>query len=219
MKIPVEPPFDKRWKHAYIVTNKENRNMVCLVNDRVDRTTMALARYRMAVKLGRMLEDDEQVDHIDNDKTNDAIDNLQILTPEKNREKYHATQPHDVHGTSSMYHKGCRCKACVAYAHEYQKQYKETHPDKIAQYKANGIYHKTVDKVCAKCGKQFKGRPEAKFCSRKCANGSNRKIKIQASIDEIVSEKEKLGTWAAVARKYGVTVAALKFKLGIYSHK
>lgn len=218
MKIPVEPPFTGLWKHAYVVKNKENRNMVCLVNSNKDRTTIALARYRMSVKLGRMLRDDEQVDHIDNDKTNDSIDNLQLLTPEANRAKYLEIQPHNIHGTSSMYHKGCRCSLCIFYSREYGKQYRATHPDKIAQYKATGAYHKTVDKICPKCGKRFKGRPEAKFCSRGCANGSVHKIKIHASSDEILRDKEELGTWAAVARKYGVTSAALKWKLGVYKH-
>ena len=82
MKLQIEPPFVGQWKHAYVVRNKENRNMVCLFNSNKDRTTIALARYRMAVKLGRMLRDDEQVDHIDNDKTNDDINNLQILSAE-----------------------------------------------------------------------------------------------------------------------------------------
>jgi hypothetical protein len=34
-----------------------------------------------------MLDEDEHVDHIDEDKTNDNIDNLQILTPEENKLK------------------------------------------------------------------------------------------------------------------------------------
>ena len=51
------------------------------------RHCISLARYRMAVKLGRVLEKWEQVDHIDNDKTNDSIDNLQILTRLENNRK------------------------------------------------------------------------------------------------------------------------------------
>lgn len=48
---------------------------------------MSYARYLMSVKLGRKLTKDEHVDHIDEDKTNDDIDNLQILTPEQNKAK------------------------------------------------------------------------------------------------------------------------------------
>ena len=123
MKIPIEPPFEGLWKHAYLVKNKEDRNMVCLVNDRIDRTTMALARYKMAVELGRLLTEQEQVDHIDNDKTNDAIENLQLLSPEDNRQKYLETIEHGVHGTNSMYRKGCRCEVCKKWKSEYMKKY------------------------------------------------------------------------------------------------
>ncbi|KAM9950982.1 hypothetical protein ACTFIT_009739 [Dictyostelium discoideum] len=41
----------------------------------------------MSVKLGRLLSPNEQGDHIDEDRTNDDISNLQILTAEENRIK------------------------------------------------------------------------------------------------------------------------------------
>ena len=133
MKITVEPPFAGLWKHAYVVTNKENRKTVCLVNSKKDRSTISLAKYRMSVKLGRMLLDDEQVDHIDNDKTNDSIENLQLLSPEDNRQKYLDTTIHDTHGTNSMYRKGCRCDCCKKWKSDYLKHYAETHPEMIQQ--------------------------------------------------------------------------------------
>ena len=41
----------------------------------------------MALKIGRLLTAEEQVDHIDNDKSNNDINNLQILTPSENARK------------------------------------------------------------------------------------------------------------------------------------
>ena len=41
----------------------------------------------MSVTLKRYLTNQEHVDHIDNDKTNDSISNLQILTPKENNQK------------------------------------------------------------------------------------------------------------------------------------
>lgn len=41
--------------------------------------SMSLARAKMTVKEGRILEDYEEVDHRDEDNTNDSDDNLQLL--------------------------------------------------------------------------------------------------------------------------------------------
>lgn len=87
MKIELQEPFKSLWLKGYIVTNKELRNHVCLFNSSTDRTTISLARYKMCCKLGYILEDYYEVDHIDNDKTNDNIENLQVLTKEQNRAK------------------------------------------------------------------------------------------------------------------------------------
>lgn len=87
MKINLEPPFLKDWSTGYLVVNTENRRMICLYNSQVDRTTISYARYLMSVHLNRYLNDDEHVDHIDEDKTNDNIDNLQILSPKANHNK------------------------------------------------------------------------------------------------------------------------------------
>lgn len=62
------------------------RKIVALVSPG-HRTTMSYARYLMSLHVGRELTDDEEVDHVDDDCTNDVIENLQILTPEQNREK------------------------------------------------------------------------------------------------------------------------------------
>ncbi len=53
------------------------------------RRSITLARYRMSVMLGRKLRKDEEVDHKDDDFTNDRRSNLQILTPAQNRRKEH----------------------------------------------------------------------------------------------------------------------------------
>lgn len=87
-RIKAEYPFNKYW--LYVVWHrKENRNQanLVLIENTKERTTMSYARYLMSVKLGRFLTTNEQVDHIDNDKTNDTIENLQILTPLENKKK------------------------------------------------------------------------------------------------------------------------------------
>jgi hypothetical protein len=44
------------------------------------RTTVSYAKYLLEQKLGRKLETHETADHINEDKSNDNIDNLQVLT-------------------------------------------------------------------------------------------------------------------------------------------
>ena len=83
-EIKLEYPYSEIWKKGYIVVNPEGRRTLILFNSSDDRTSTQYARYLLAVKLGRFLNDDEQVDHKDNDKTNDALGNLQILSKQEN---------------------------------------------------------------------------------------------------------------------------------------
>ena len=87
MKIQLEYPFCERWKNGYLVTNPENRRNIILYNSHKDRTTLSYARYLMSVHLNRFLTEKEHVDHIDNDKTNDIIENLQLLSQAENNRK------------------------------------------------------------------------------------------------------------------------------------
>ncbi len=86
---PAKAPFTGYV--AYEVFHKnEGRWYVCLVSpfNGKDRHTTSRARYRMAVKLGRELLKQEQVDHINGDKTDDRLGNLQILSSLENNRKY-----------------------------------------------------------------------------------------------------------------------------------
>lgn len=71
--------------------SKEGRTMAQLVKSADDRTTMAYSRYLMSVKLKRKLSKEEEVDHIDDDKSNDEIGNLQILSKHDNIAKWAKT--------------------------------------------------------------------------------------------------------------------------------
>lgn len=87
MKIKLDPPYSADWRHGYIQTNPEGRKTVILYNSNQDRSSTSYARYLMSVKVGRYLNADEHVDHVDDDKSNDDISNLQILTPKENNRK------------------------------------------------------------------------------------------------------------------------------------
>lgn len=83
-------PFEGYKIYGPYLHSKEKRRIVAIVGP-VDRTSMSYARYLMCMHLGRRLEDWEEVDHIDNDKLNDTIENLQILTKRQNKDKHTAT--------------------------------------------------------------------------------------------------------------------------------
>lgn len=65
----------ERWYMHIVYPNKK-------------RTNVSYARFLMSTHLKRFLTNEEHVDHIDGNKTNDAIENLQILScVENNRKK------------------------------------------------------------------------------------------------------------------------------------
>ena len=130
----IEYPYSTLYKTGYLTTNKEGRRIVTFVKDGKTVQGTAYARYLMAVKLGRFLTANEQVDHIDNDRTNDSIGNLQLLTASENRSKYLDTIVHDMHGTNSMYRKGCRCDLCKAWKSNYIKSYRQENPEAVSAY-------------------------------------------------------------------------------------
>lgn len=67
--------------------------MAQLVKNKTTRTTMSYARYLMSVHLGRILEKYEHVDHINNNRLDDRVENFQILTQVENNRKYSAINP------------------------------------------------------------------------------------------------------------------------------
>lgn len=93
MKIQLKYPFSQDWKKGYLVTNREDRQHVILFNSDKDRTTISYARYLMSVYLKKYIEKGYEVDHINNDKTDDRLENLQVLTTKENREKQRLLKP------------------------------------------------------------------------------------------------------------------------------
>jgi hypothetical protein len=90
--IKLQAPYTDKWKYGSLGEKRDK-------NGQSGRMTLALrdgngksgsvqwARYKMAVKLGRYLKPEEEVDHIDNDHSNNDISNLQLITPKNNKKK------------------------------------------------------------------------------------------------------------------------------------
>ena len=86
-KITLEFPYSKDYKAGYVNINKEPRRILSLVRKDGSKTSTSYARYLMACKLGRYLNNDEVVDHVDDNKLNDSLDNHQILSHQENSAK------------------------------------------------------------------------------------------------------------------------------------
>lgn len=85
--IVLKPPYNQDWDKGYLVINPEGRRTLILYNQKTDRSSTAYARYLYSVSIGRYLLESEHIDHIDNNKTNDSIGNLQVLSQANNNLK------------------------------------------------------------------------------------------------------------------------------------
>jgi len=95
MRIEIQAPYNEKYSHGYTRINEEKRNKLYLVKhgETSPGSSTAYARYLMSVSLGRWLTANENVDHKDEDPTNDAIDNLQLLTRSENSIKHCLLNP------------------------------------------------------------------------------------------------------------------------------
>ena len=109
MKITLEYPFTELYNTGYTHVGNEGRKLITLKKFNGELVGTSYARYLMAVKLGRFLTDQEEVDHIDNNKTNDDPNNLQILTPEQNREKQRLHYINNVQQKFELVCPNCGC--------------------------------------------------------------------------------------------------------------
>lgn len=87
MQIKLQEPFGEYYAGYKVFHKTEGRHMLCLLRYDGTRTTMSWARYLLCVRLGQLLPDGIDADHIDNNKTNDSPDNLQPLPKVCNLEK------------------------------------------------------------------------------------------------------------------------------------
>ena len=78
-------PYTRPDGRKYVVVQRGER-----------RETTLYSRYLMERHLGRRLEAHEHVDHINDDPTDDRIENLQIVSQLENTLKYHALHPKEM---------------------------------------------------------------------------------------------------------------------------
>ena len=87
--LPNPVPFQDYVVYGPYPHCVEGRMYVSLLrlDNKQNRTSMSYARYLVCVRAGRWLDLAEQVDHIDGNRANDSLDNLQILDMKSNIKK------------------------------------------------------------------------------------------------------------------------------------
>lgn len=86
-------PGYSRVSKPYV--GRDNRKRCSLSGSGLKSKTSQYARLLLEVKIGRRLKGDETVDHIDEDKTNDNLDNLQVLSRSENIRKSQSFRPEE----------------------------------------------------------------------------------------------------------------------------
>jgi hypothetical protein len=89
MKIELKFPFSEQWEYGYLVNGNDGRRRVLLYKNGKQDFGLSYAKYLKSIELGRILSPAEEVDHKDEDKTNDDPNNLQVLTKTENIRKSH----------------------------------------------------------------------------------------------------------------------------------
>lgn len=90
MKLESTKPFEeflcyKNWHKGL------GRWQVCLVHKETRaRTTILFSKFIMSVACARRLRHDEQVDHLNGDRTDDSLANLEIVTAAENKARHSA---------------------------------------------------------------------------------------------------------------------------------
>lgn len=93
MKASTQHPFKGFKAYGPYLSKTENRRVIVLVpineSDNLKRTTISYARFKYSQKIGAPVSKEFEVDHIDNDKLNDELSNLQLLAKADNTRKSH----------------------------------------------------------------------------------------------------------------------------------
>lgn len=127
MKIDVIDIYKAKYKAAYLVSheNGDKRKRVYLIGFDGSRNGMLYARYVWEAHNNKPLPEGFTIDHIDEDKTNDALENLQLLSNGDNIRKNVETRTK--RGELNVMLK-LVCSICGV-TFDFHKRNLETHPN------------------------------------------------------------------------------------------
>lgn len=100
---------------------------MCLVHKLTkERATVTYAKYVMSVKHGRRLSREEEVDHVDGNKLNDDVSNLEIVSRKENKRRYDLAHPEKV--------VSLECDYCHRTFSRVRRQTSHSKPGQVGNY-------------------------------------------------------------------------------------
>lgn len=129
MKIEISDYYKRKgYNVVYIATNKEPRRVATLRKLNGEMTSMSYAKYLYTSHYETDVAEGDQVDHINGDKMDDRIENLQVISGVYNRQKDHK-------------HKEMVVRICPVCQKEflYPKRNLSTHPNPCCSRRCGGI--------------------------------------------------------------------------------
>lgn len=201
-KINLQEPFKSKWKWGYTRTNPDGRVSITLYNSDNDRKTISYARYLMGIHLGYEVPDEYEVDHINNDKTDDRIENFQLLTRSDNIKKRHEYYRNEIQEKQNLICNYCNREFKIP-VYEYKRSLQRNCKNFYCSKKCEHSYHESNRHVfnCSNCKKEFtispakyknitKTKQKNIFCNRNCYFEFTENNKIYHKYNCIHCEKE-----------------------------
>lgn len=112
-----------------------------------------------------------EVHHIDHDRSNNDISNLELLTVSEHRKRHAEELTNDQREWfRNNLDEKARPKAIEWHKSEEGRRWHKEHYIKYGE-----AIHVKSEKVCANCGKSFMGDPKAIYCSNACKSAHRRK--------------------------------------------
>ena len=116
------------------------------------------------------IPDNCEIHHIDGNRGNNSIDNLQLMTVKEHKE-YHSAHLSDEQREWRRNNINTNARPKAIEWHKSEEG-REWHIKHITNQRLSGVFE--ADCKCLHCGKEFRGHVNSKFCSNACKSAYRR---------------------------------------------